>query len=125
MQKLVFGLFGAASMLLMMHCIDVAYARGTKIKNGEKGIIPLFMCAGIIGVAVFVGIIELSANRLQGKLVALVLALTGIAVFFERIYEMAKGNNRYRRISSIIVLSLLLVVSSFLLVLGLVSLCNV
>lgn len=125
MQNVVFGLFCVAGVLLMMHCIDAAYVRGTKTKNSRKEVLPLFACAVMIYLAVLFGVIELLAGRLEGKLAALLLALTGIAVFSARVYAMAKGSKHYRRISSIAVLSLLLVASSFLLVLGLLYLCNV
>lgn len=124
MQKIVFGLFCTAGVLLMMHCVDAAYVSGTKVKNNDKGALPLFVCSGMLNFAVLFGIITLDAGLMQGKLAAVSVALIGIAVFFARVYKMAKGSSRYRRISSIIVLSLLLVTSSFLLVTGLIYLCN-
>jgi len=122
MQELVVWLSSISGALLMMHCVDTASSCGNNSRNGKRKTALVIVLSGVLFALILLCIIALRDGMRHGKIGALALAFIGVAVFSARIYGISRGQVHFRRVSSIAILSLMLAVSSFLLVVGLVYL---
>ncbi len=111
MSSLLFWLYFANAVLLIVHEIDSAYWKEWKLFKLPGGI-SFFLLLHIPLIAIVLyGLVEVYTSTFTGLIFSLILSLSGIFAFTIHTYFIKKGHPEFKTKTSIGILTLILLVS--------------